>query len=83
MPKIYKLQKLNPTAPIWRHFPHAENHAYWVGEDEKSARMNAAVGSTPKGKLFTKSPWMDSEITSCVLDYDSSEEGVSGVEGSR
>lgn len=80
MPRIYKLQKLNLTAPMWRHYPHEENHAYWVGEDEKSARMNAAIGSTPQGKVFFKSPWMDPQVTSCVLDYDSSEEGVSGVE---
>ncbi len=83
MPKIYKLQKLNSSAPIWRHYPHVENHAYWVGEDEGSARKNAAKGSTPRGKLASASPWIDPDETSCVLDYDSSANEVAGVESKQ
>ena len=50
MPRIYKLQKLDATDPAWRHYPHEENHAYWVGESEESARKNAATGSYPIGQ---------------------------------
>ena len=80
MPRIYKLQKLDGGTPIWKHFPHEKNHAYWVGENEESARRNAANGSTPSGKLASASPWMDSKATSCVLDYDSSANRLAGVE---
>ncbi len=42
MPRIYKLQKLDSTAPIWRHYPHVENHAYWVGENDYQEEAEAA-----------------------------------------
>ena len=80
MPRIYKLQKLNPDGQMWRFYPHKENSAYWVGEDEDSARLNAARGSLPRNKALSMSPWLDPKQTSCELDYDSSLDGVAGVE---
>lgn len=80
MPRIYRLQKLDPQGLMWRYYPHGDDHAYWVGDDEKSARMNAARGSLPRNKSLNRSPWLDPDQTSCVLDYDSGLDGVAGVE---
>lgn len=80
MPRVYKLQKLDPNGQMWRYYPHKEDSAYCVGEDERSARMNVARGSLPRNKALSMSPWLDPGQTSCVLDYDSVLEGVGGVE---
>ncbi len=80
MPRIYKLQKLNPNGRTWRYYPNKENHGYWVGYGENSARLKAARGSLPMNKVLSMSPWQDPEQTSCVLDYNSG--GVAGGGGS-
>lgn len=79
MPRIYRLQKLDPNGRMWRYYPCREDSAYWVGEDEKSARLNAARGCLPRNKSLGMSPWLDPEQTSCELGYDSSLGGVAGV----
>jgi len=58
-----------------------EDQAYWVGENAKSTRRNAANGSTPSDKRAIASLWMDSKATSCDLDYDFSTNRVAEVEG--
>ena len=78
MPKVYLLKKLNPDDTIWKHYPEDEA-VRWVGDDEEDARRNAARGSLPRDKAMSKSPWLNKEQTSCELEYNSEQDGVSGV----
>ena len=78
MPKVYLLKKLNPSDPIWKHYPE-DDVVRWVGEKEEEARKNAARGSLPRNKAMSMSPWLNKEQTSCDLEYNSEEDGVSGV----
>ena len=78
MPKIYLLKKFNPQDSIWKRCPE-DDVVRWVGENEEEARKNAAKGSLPRNEAMGMSPCLKKEQTCCELEYDSEQDGVSGV----
>lgn len=77
MPKTYLLKKLDPSALIWKDRKD-EDQLRFCGEFEEEARQNTANYTQISGKPFAPSPWKDSRLTSCVVEYDGG--GVSGIE---
>ena len=67
-----------PRKPFWKHYPE-DDIVRWVGENEEEAGKNAAGGSFPRDKGMSMSPWLNKELTSCVLEYHSAQDGVAGV----
>ena len=79
MPKTYLLKMLDPSALIWMN-REDEDRLRFCGESEEEARRNLFAIEIKAGAPAESILYLDTEHMKCELEYDSSIDGVAGVE---